>query len=129
MNPVGLDQIGYILGKKGSVLGYHPEGTRNKNPDPYQFLRPKKGIGLVMPLCDPETLVLPFFIVGMTNSFGDQIRGWFKPRRGKNDIRLRFGTPVRAAEFQKNKPAGQVAEEVMDLVRELAEQDRLQHAP
>jgi len=127
LNPVGLDQIGYILGKKGSVLGFHPEGTRSKDPDPYKFLRPKKGIALLLDRCEPETLVVPFFIVGLSNSLADQFRAWFRPRRGENDIRLRFGAPVPASEFQNNQSPGEVAESVMDLVRSLGEQDRLEH--
>jgi 1-acyl-sn-glycerol-3-phosphate acyltransferase len=29
----------------GNVIGFHPEGTRNKNDDPYSYLRPQPGIG------------------------------------------------------------------------------------
>ena len=27
----------------GNVIGFHPEGTRNKNSDPYTYLRPQPG--------------------------------------------------------------------------------------
>ena len=124
LNPVGLEQIGYILGQKGAVLGFHPEGTRGKDPDPHKLLRPKKGIGLIIECCDPQTLIVPFFITGLSNSFGDQLRSWLRPRRGENDIRLSFGEPVPAGQFQGNQSAGEVAESVMDLVRDLADQDR-----
>jgi len=127
LNPVGIEQIGYILGKSGSVLGFHPEGTRNKGPDPHELLRPKKGIALILERCEPDTLVVPFFIVGLSSSFREQFGRWLSPKRGENDIRLRFGAPVPAADFQNNKSPGEVAESVMDLVRSLAEQDRAEH--
>jgi 1-acyl-sn-glycerol-3-phosphate acyltransferase len=127
LNPVGIEQIGYILGKKGSVLGFHPEGTRSKDPDPYKFLRPKKGIALILDRCEPETLVVPFFITGLSSSIGDQLGRWLRPKKGENDIRLRFGAPVPAGDFQNNQSPGEVAESVMDLVRSLGEQDRLEH--
>lgn len=127
-NPTALRQVGHILSGKGSVLGYHPEGTRGKGPDPYVMLRPKKGIGLLLDQCHPETLVVPFFIVGMGNTMSGEIKACARPRRGENDIRLRFGEPVQASEFQDNMKPAEVAEKVMDRVRELAEQDRLQQA-
>jgi len=127
LNPVGMDQIGHILGERGAVLGFHPEGTRNKGPDPHSLLPPKKGIGLILERCDPETLVVPFFITGLSNSFFDQVTGWLQPRRGENDIRLRFGDAVPASDFQDSGSAGDIAGAVMDRVRELAEQDRSEH--
>ena len=127
LNPVGIEQIGYILGKPGSVLGFHPEGTRSKDPDPHKLLRPKKGIALILERCEPDTLIVPFFIVGLSSSFTEQFGRWLRPKRGKNDIRLRFGAPVPAGEFQNNQSPGEVAESVMDLVRSLAEQDRAEH--
>lgn len=127
LNPVGLEQIGFILGKPGSVLGFHPEGTRSKDPDPYKLLRPKKGIALIVERCEPETLVVPFFIVGLSSSLTEQFGRWLRPKPGQNDIRLRFGAPVPAGQFQNNQSLGEVAESVMDLVRSLAEQDRTQY--
>ncbi|MEE2829187.1 MAG: lysophospholipid acyltransferase family protein [Myxococcota bacterium] len=124
LNPVGMAQTAHVLGRQGSVVGYHPEGTRGKGPDPYQFLPIRKGIGLLVSRCHPETVILPYFILGLSNSMGTEIKACARPRAGENDIRLSFGAPVRVGDLTPNLPPAQLAEEVMDLVRSLAEDDR-----
>ncbi|HEU4595274.1 MAG TPA: lysophospholipid acyltransferase family protein, partial [Pyrinomonadaceae bacterium] len=44
----------------GNVVGFHPEGTRNKNEDPYSFLRPQPGVGRLIKDARPQ--VVPVFI-------------------------------------------------------------------
>ena len=35
----------------GNVIGFHPEGTRNKSDDPYSFLRAQPGVGKLIMVC------------------------------------------------------------------------------
>jgi len=128
-NPTGMRQISYILSRPGSMLGYHPEGTRGKGPDPYALLPTKKGIGMLVEQCHPETLLIPFFILGMGSSLPAELKAWLRPRRGVNDIRLHFGEPVPVSALQTGASSMETAEKVMDLVRVLAEQDKLGSSP
>ena len=44
------------------VLGMHPEGARNKNADPYSFLKAKPGIGEILMQVTSNVIVIPVFI-------------------------------------------------------------------
>src|SRR5207247_2407339 len=47
LNDDALAKMVAILRQPGNVLGMHPEGTRGKGPDPYQFLPAQPGVGKV----------------------------------------------------------------------------------
>lgn len=107
----------------GRLVGYHPEGTRNRNPDPYTLLPPQPGVGRLILEAHPQ--VVPVFIAGLGNSVLEILR---RRVRGGERIRLRFG-PVLDATSWVGLPltaAGSrtVTEQVMAAVRSLGEQDR-----
>src|ERR1041385_1258992 len=54
----------------GNVIGFHPEGTRNKNDDPYSFLRAQPGVGKL--IIDAKPQVIPVFIGGLCNNLPRQ---------------------------------------------------------
>ena len=58
----------------GTVLGLHPEGTRNKGPDPYSFLPAQPGVGRVA-LGATRAHVIPVFALGMGQSIVVLTRG------------------------------------------------------
>ena len=47
----------------GNVIGFHPEGTRNKGEDPYSFLRPQPGVGRLIKDARPQ--VVPLVLAGL----------------------------------------------------------------
>jgi len=107
----------------GNVIGFHPEGTRNKSDDPYSFLRAQPGIGKL--IMDARPQVIPIFIAGLCNSLPKQVaRNWNR----EEVIRIHFG-PLLDLEDQLQKPDRlrshkEISEFVMEKIAELGEQDR-----
>jgi 1-acyl-sn-glycerol-3-phosphate acyltransferase len=108
---------------RGHVIGFHPEGTRNKGSDPYTLLRAQPGVGQLIKEARPQ--VIPVFVAGIGNSALRQIRANFT--RGE-PVRVHFGPPIDfTAFFDKPNRARtyvEIADRVMTCIAELAEQDR-----
>lgn len=107
----------------GNIIGFHPEGTRNKSQDPYSFLPAQPGLGkLVM---DARPQVLPVFVVGLGNYLLRQVIGnW---TNGEH-IRIHFGAPLDLTEFYTKRNSLRTHKEIGDFtmrhIAELGEQDR-----
>jgi 1-acyl-sn-glycerol-3-phosphate acyltransferase len=110
----------------GNVIGFHPEGTRNKSGDTYSFLRPQPGVGRLIKEANPQ--VVPVFIAGLGNNLPKQVLGnWF----GGDKIRIHFGPQINLAEFMAKKDHlrtyKEIGEFLMSKIAELGEQDREQY--
>lgn len=107
---------------RGNLIGFHPEGTRNKSEDPYSFLPPKFGIGKLIREADPQ--VIPVFVAGLSNDLPRQIkRNWTKGEF----IRVHFGPAIDFSAFRDRdgmRTYKEIAEFTMSKIAELAEQDR-----
>lgn len=111
----------------GTILGIHPEGGRNRDPDPYSFMRCQPGTGKVIHSARP--IVVPTFIAGMGNDLLQQVRrNW----TGGEPIRVWFGPPMAADSWSalpaKGSTYKRITDEVMEAVRALAEADRARYA-
>ncbi|MER3426924.1 MAG: hypothetical protein C4334_02310 [Pyrinomonas sp.] len=111
---------------RGHIVGFHPEGTRNKGLDPYSFLPPQPGVGRLILEARPQ--VVPVFVAGLCNSLPRQIlRNWTNGEK----IRVRFGTPLDLARFAGRrgglKTYKEIADFVMSRIAELAEEDRREY--
>jgi 1-acyl-sn-glycerol-3-phosphate acyltransferase len=124
LNPTGLAQMVEVLARPGTVLGIHPEGTRNKGPDPYAFLPVKPGVGQLIRSAHPDTVVLPFFIGGLQTELLPQIVDNFRARRRFPDVRVRFGEPRRTGDFDREQAPLALAETVLSAIAALGEADR-----
>jgi 1-acyl-sn-glycerol-3-phosphate acyltransferase len=107
----------------GNVIGFHPEGTRNKNSDPYTYLRPQPGVGKLIKDARPQ--VVPVFIAGLGNDLARQVSGnW----RGGEKVRVRFGPALELSEFYGRRDSvrtyKEIADFVMSKIADLGEQDR-----
>lgn len=107
----------------GNVIGFHPEGTRNKNSDPYSYLRAQPGVGKLIKDARPQ--VVPVFIAGLGNDLRRQVLGnW----RGGEKVRVRFGPALELSEFYGRRDSArtymEIAGFVMSKIAELGEQDR-----
>ena len=107
----------------GHVIGFHPEGTRNKGSDPYSFLRPQPGVGKLIKEAGPQ--VVPVFIAGLGNRLGRQVVGnW----RGGEPVRVHFGEPLDLSAYVGRGDSVRVYKEIGDFVMgkiaELGERDR-----
>ena len=107
----------------GNIIGFHPEGTRNKGPDPYSYLPAQPGIGKLIKDAAPE--VIPVFIAGLGNDLPKQVLGnW----TGAEKIRIHFGPQLDLSNYLSKKDHvrtyKEISEFVMQKIAELGEQDR-----
>jgi 1-acyl-sn-glycerol-3-phosphate acyltransferase len=78
----------------GNLIGFHPEGTRNKGGDPYQLLPAQPGAGEVALKARP--VVVPAFINGLSNKLLHEIRANV---RRTDPIVAVFGEPIDLSAF------------------------------
>ena len=107
----------------GNIIGFHPEGTRNKGPDPYSYLPAQPGIGKLIKDAAPQ--VIPVFVAGLGNDLPKQVLGnW----RGGEKIRIHFGPQLDLADYLSRKDQArtyiEISRFVMSKIEELGEQDR-----
>jgi 1-acyl-sn-glycerol-3-phosphate acyltransferase len=112
----------------GNVIGFHPEGTRNKGDDPYSYLRPQPGVGKLIKDARPQ--VVPVFIAGLGNDLPRQVLGnW----RGGEPVRVRFGPALDFSEFYEKRDSVRTYKEIADFcmskIAELGDEDRASRAP
>ncbi len=108
---------------RGHVIGFHPEGKRNLDDDPYSFLPSQPGIGKVIFEARPQ--VIPVFIAGLGNKLLRQVIGnW----TGGEKVRIWFGEPADLSEFYGKRDSIRTHKEIGDLlmahIAELGERDR-----
>jgi 1-acyl-sn-glycerol-3-phosphate acyltransferase len=107
----------------GNVIGFHPEGTRNKSADPYTLLRPQPGVGKLVKDARPQ--VVPVFIAGLGNKLPRQVLGnW----RGGEPVRVHFGPAIEFSDYYERRDSvrtyKEIADRVMEKIVALGEQDR-----
>ena len=61
-NRFAVDLMVYLLEQPRTMIGYHPEGTRNRGPDPYRLLPARAGCGELIYRARPN--VVPVFLQG-----------------------------------------------------------------
>jgi 1-acyl-sn-glycerol-3-phosphate acyltransferase len=127
LNKWSLDFVARELRRGSVIVGFHPEGTRNKNADPYQPLPAQPGIGkLVM---DAWPVVVPAFIHGLTNDIVGDVVGNFT---GARKVVVVFGEPMDLAPWQKmsNRLAShkRIADAMLARIYELGEEERAYRA-
>ncbi len=110
----------------GNIIGFHPEGTRNRSWNPYSYLRPQPGVGKLIKDAAPQ--VVPVFIRGLGNDLLNQVLGnW----AGGEPIRIHFGAQIDFKEYLSKKDHvrtyKEIAERVMQKIAELGEADRVMY--
>lgn len=120
-NAAGLVELTQVLDRPFTIVGIHPEGTRNKGADPLAFLRAKGGVGRVIKACDPDVLVMPFYMDGLSDSLKLEFQRGFSPPgpRREPPIRLVFGEPVPVSQLDREQPPKVLAAEVLQWVHDL----------
>ena len=114
----------------GTVLGIHPEGTRNKGDDPYAFLPAQPGVGRIA-LEATRARVVPVFVLGMGQSIlGEMKMNAFAPKTYPVDVY--FGAPI---DFSDLRPKSNMlttqkraADRCLDAIKALAERQRRDQA-
>jgi 1-acyl-sn-glycerol-3-phosphate acyltransferase len=119
-----FDLLAELCGRgPGQILGIHPEGGRNLDPDPYSYMRFQPGAGKLIHAARP--IVIPTFIAGLDNDVLRQIRrNW----TGGEPIRVWFDAPMALDELLAMPAKGStyklITDAVMERVRALGEVDR-----
>lgn len=108
---------------RGHMIGFHPEGKRNLNDNPYEFLPAQPGVGAVIMKARPQ--VIPVFVAGLGNDLPKQILGnW----TGGEKVRVRFGSPVDLSAFYEKGDRLRIHKEIADFlmtkIGELGNYDR-----
>src|SRR5436305_6984418 len=93
-NKYSLSIVTDLLHQPGNVIGFHPEGTRNKGPDPYHLLpaQPAAGEGALK----ARPVILPVFITGLTNDLLSEL--WANIRK-KRPVVVIFGNVLDVADW------------------------------
>lgn len=123
-NQYSVDVMVELAKRRGTLLGFHPEGTRGQGPNPYELLPAHPGVGQIVRLAKP--IVIPAFILGLGNDFPKQIKSNFD---GTGEpVTLTFGAPVEFGSLLNEDPKLRTFKKIADLLRvkltELGEQDR-----
>jgi len=126
LNRTSMDLLLKTLQNPETTIGFHPEGTRGKGPDPYELLPAQPGVGRLVLEGPPDLMVVPIFINGLVNDIVEQIRSNF--RRTGIAITLTFGEPLDLTRFRGMKSRlttqKKVADHLLEAIRELGERDR-----
>ena len=100
-NRYTVDFITEAAATPGTLIGYHPEGTRNKTAEPYTLLPASTGIGEIIYHARP--VVIPTFIIGLQSDLATQVRSNFDGTG--QPVTITFGAPIDLAD-RCNMPAG-----------------------
>jgi 1-acyl-sn-glycerol-3-phosphate acyltransferase len=122
-NKWALERVVTELHKGKVLVGFHPEGTRNKNDDPYQPLPAQPGVGkLVM---DAWPIVVPAFIHGLSNDIVADVKGNFA---GTKRVIAVFGEPMDLSPFKTfgNRLSShkRIADALLKRIYELSQEER-----
>ncbi len=122
-NKWALGRVADTLRRGGVMVGFHPEGTRNKGPDPYTPLPAQPGAGKL--IMESWPIVVPAFIQGLSNNFLGDIRANFTGDRRAIAI---FGTPIDLTEFRamSNRLAThkRIADRLLETIYALSHEER-----
>lgn len=125
-NRYALKRLNAELQASPTLVGIHPEGRRNHDPDPYSLLRGRKGVGQLALAC-PGVRVVPIFVKGMTSDLlSETWKNWFTPDDHPIDITYGADVPVADLAPHADDPDAwtEVARRCMRAIGELASDQR-----
>jgi 1-acyl-sn-glycerol-3-phosphate acyltransferase len=126
-NTWAIERVATELKNGSTVVGFHPEGRRNKNADPYEPLPAQPGVGrLVM---ESWPIIVPAFINGLTNNFVGDIVGNFD---GSRKVVAVFGEPIDTSSYKKlgNRITShkKIADDLLRRIYALGDEERIERA-
>ena len=114
LNLACLDELAWLMASGEVFVGMHPEGTRNKGPDPYTLLPARPGVGRLVHTA--RAVVVPVFINGLENDLWRQVRGNFDGS-GK-PIHVICGPPIDFSDLLAEPASGRVFQQIADRTLE-----------
>jgi 1-acyl-sn-glycerol-3-phosphate acyltransferase len=128
LNLVGLDELAWLLNRGGAFLGIHPEGTRNKDGDPYTLLPAQPGVGRL--IHHSNATVLPVFVNGLLNDLPKQITSNWDGTG--TPVHVVFGAPLDVSDLRAAKGSPRayraIAERARDAITALGQEERAYRA-
>lgn len=122
-NRWSLARLTQVLRAGNVVVGFHPEGRRNKHPDPYTPLSAQPGVGKL--IMDTWPIVVPAFINGLSNNIAADI--WGNLRHRKQVVAV-FGAPIDLAPFRRLGDRltshKRIADETVRVIYQLGQEER-----
>jgi 1-acyl-sn-glycerol-3-phosphate acyltransferase len=124
LNLASLDEVADLLRGGGFFVGLHPEGTRNKNDDPYSFLPAQSGTGRL--IHGARVPVVPVFVNGLGNDLARQVVSGISGRG--TPVHIVFGAPINFGRLLDERPSPRVyqalATECLRAIAELAKEEK-----
>jgi 1-acyl-sn-glycerol-3-phosphate acyltransferase len=125
LNLAGLDEVVWMARRGGAFIGLHPEGTRNKDGDPYALLPAQSGVGRIIRHARVD--VLPVFINGLlTHDLWKQVSSNVT-KTGAPIIAV-FGKPVDFGGLTEETPSPRlykkIADRTLEAIGELSVEER-----
>ncbi len=81
-----------VAGRRRALVGFHPEGTRNKSGNPYQLLPARAATKRILHTARRAgSVVIPIFMNGLD---GGMHRAWWKNVRQSEVIHVMIGDPI-----------------------------------
>ncbi len=126
-NSVATDIMVDLLKNPANMVGFHPEGTRNRGPDPYKLLPAKPGAGEIIYRANPN--VLPVFVQGFPDSFRELFRDSRKKRApADRTVHMVMGEPIDFSTERQLEPSRktylQISKRLMDAIEALSRKER-----
>lgn len=126
-NRYAVELMADLLRDRRNMIGFHPEGTRNRGPDPYAFLPPKPGCGELIHRSNPN--VVPVFLQGFPRSPLQLVKqNFFKKNLSEPLVHMVMGEPMDFSEEIKLEPSRKtfllISQKVMQAIELLAAQER-----
>jgi 1-acyl-sn-glycerol-3-phosphate acyltransferase len=130
LNRASVDEVIRLLCEGGAFVGLHPEGKRNKSPDPYTLLPARPGVGRIIQATRGRATVIPVFVNGLGNDIVRQVAGNYL-KKG-DAVTIVFGEPIAFGELLDgpSTPAihQRISEQALEAVRKLGDEERVLRA-
>ncbi|RMF64866.1 MAG: 1-acyl-sn-glycerol-3-phosphate acyltransferase [Calditrichaeota bacterium] len=126
-NKFATDLLVELLKDPGNMVGFHPEGTRNRGPNPYELLPAKPGCGELIYRARPN--VVPVFLQGFPASPLKMFRAnWRASASDKPFVHMVMGEPMtfeKELQMEESKKTFLlISRKVMQRIAELGEVER-----
>ena len=126
LNLASLDEVVRLLKAGGAFVGLHPEGTRNKDEDPYALLPAQGGVGRIIQAARGKATVIPVFVNGLSNDVVRQVGSNYT--KSGSPVTVVFGKPLDFDGMLDQAPSPRlhrkISERALEAIRVLGDEDR-----
>ncbi len=123
-NRYTIDMLAEVAAEPGVMVGFHPEGTRGKGPNPYELLPAQIGTGAIVYKARP--IVIPVFSLGLSNDIVKQIKGNFNGTGAP--VTVMFGDPIELDDLYAGPDRMRTHKQIADAIHahlvELGEREK-----